>query len=112
MRPSTSMSVRTTLLTWVSVPLAAVVDERVATASAAPPAQETLRGSGGLVVVTSTGADPATVAAGIARLEAAHRVSNTRTVGWAIGSGLAAILAVVLAVAGQRLGLARSASPV
>jgi hypothetical protein len=101
MRPSTSIPVRTTLLSWVSVPLAAVVDERVATASAAPPAQETLRGSGGLVVVTSTGADPATVAAGIARLEAAHRVSNTRTVGWAIGTGLAAILALVLAVAGS-----------
>ncbi len=100
-RPSTSESVRTTLLSWVSAPLAAVVDERVAAASAVPAAQETLRGSGGLVVVTSAGADPASVAAGLARLQAAHQVSTTRTVGWAIGTGVIALLTLVLAVAGS-----------
>ncbi len=99
--PSTPASVRTTLLSWLSAPLTEVVDQLLATATSAPPVQETLRGSGGLVVVTSTGADPAAVAAGIVRLEAAHRVTSSRLIGWAVGTGVAAVLALVLAVVGS-----------
>ncbi|HEY5784234.1 MAG TPA: hypothetical protein VIT65_05620 [Microlunatus sp.] len=99
--PSTSESVRTTLLSWVSAPLTAVVDQLVATATSAPPAQEALRGGGGHIVVTAVGADPAAVAASITRLEAAHQVTNTRLIGWGAGAGIAAILALVLAVVGS-----------
>jgi len=99
--PSTPASVRTMLLSWLSAPLTGVVDQLVATATTGPPAQETLRGSGGLVVVMSTGADPAAVADGITRLEAAHQVTGSRLIGWAAGTGVAAVLALVLAVAGS-----------
>ncbi len=99
--PSTAPPVRTTLLSWVSAPLTGVVDQLVATATGSPPARETLRGSGGVLVVTSKGADPAAVTAGVTRLEAAHQVTNTRLIGGAAGTGVAGVLALVLAVVGS-----------
>jgi hypothetical protein len=99
--PSTSPSVRAALLSWVTPALVGVVDELTAAAKAAPATQETVRGGGGVVVVSPTGADPAAVATGVARLRAAYQVSNTRMIGWSIGTGIAAVLTLVLALVGS-----------
>lgn len=99
--PTTSPTARATLLSWAAPALITVVDELTAAAAAEPSAQQTVRGADGAIVVTPSGPDQAARAAGLARLEAAYEVSNGPLIGWAVGSGTAALLTLAFGIAGS-----------
>ncbi len=99
--PSTAPAVRATLVSWVGASLAAVSKRLVYTATRTPASQETVRAAGAEIAVTSKGADPEDVAAGLARLQALHHVPSTWLIGLSVGTAVALLLTLVLAVIGS-----------
>lgn len=99
--PSTSKSVRATLVSWVAPSLAAVTKRLTLTATRAHPAQETVRAAGAEIVVTPRGADPAEVESGVARLRAFHHRPSSGFVSSAVGGGVALAVTLVLAALGS-----------
>jgi hypothetical protein len=101
MLSSTAASVRATLVSWVAASLASVTKRLVFTATRTPPSQETVRAAGAEIAVTPSGADPTEVAAGVARLRALHHVPPTWSLAFAVGTGVAVLLTLVLALLGS-----------
>jgi hypothetical protein len=101
MLSSTTASVRATLVSWVAASLASVTKRLVFTATRTPPSQETVRAAGAEIAVTPSGADPTEVAAGVARLRALHHVPPTWSLAFAVGTGVAVLLTLVLALLGS-----------
>lgn len=98
---STTPELRRALLGWLAEPLSAVVDQLTQEIADEPNASVPVRWGGNEVVVTAGGANPDQVESAITLIREMYQGARQPLLWWTVGAGVAALLALVLAINGS-----------